>query len=793
MSTPILGARILVNAAEAVRNMLAARQGSKGLKGALDDAGQSARDLTGKLQGLAAAVGVTLGFGEAIREAAQFETSLAKIQTLLDVGKSGMKLYGGAVDELSRKTGIAAGEVAEGLFQAISSGVAPTRVVGFMDTMTKAALGGFTDLATAVDGTTSVMNVYGLTAGETVKVTDAMFVANKLGKTTFEELSRQMGTLAPTAAALGVGYEEMLSSLGATTKAGLNTATAATSIRQALAAMAKPSSEAAKMAKELGIRFDEGAIKANGFVPYLELLAEKTGGSMGAMTTLFGSVEAANAMLLLTKQQGIKDVVDGLGQMKAGASVTEKAFKDVENTFERRVARIGANFQSVLRRIGLVLIDELGSPLDSVGDKVGSLADRAEETTRKIVKAFKAGFEALEVLFAVYLTGKLGGMLGAFATKLAATGMFGAGAVAAAAPGARPRGPDGRFIPGAAPAASGIASKIGAAAFYIQGGLIAMYGTYKLTQATMEALDVGGYQAAQRKNRQESAVLDLSKVINMPALIQKWGQVGMSGAGAPVRGAETLGEQLPFALRAASARGDVSPFIMRPKLTGTPTEVSSSLADFSKRSGVEIESVEAYRQFEKILLERLARTMTDAPTIESRRRVATHEEMNRTGQGYVDESYVDAGAEQARFVNELSTATRGMGASLEAVMTAAETAAQIRAESDQVFNRTWEQYFDRVEASFAPAVAAVDTFVGGVESFASSLKNQVITLYHKVFDKKKNRGHGVSLAKRGAGEAKHLSAKYRLYVLQTGAGPGIIRPLPENYVNPNVVNGGQDR
>ncbi|MEK7068604.1 MAG: uL14 family ribosomal protein [Patescibacteria group bacterium] len=62
------------------------------------------------------------------------------------------------------------------------------------------------------------------------------------------------------AAALGVGYQEVFSSIAAITKGGINTATTVTSLRQAFASLAKTSAEAVTLARQLGIRFDENAV-----------------------------------------------------------------------------------------------------------------------------------------------------------------------------------------------------------------------------------------------------------------------------------------------------------------------------------------------------------------------------------------------------------------------------------------------------------------------------------------------------------------------------------------------------
>ena len=72
-------------------------------------------------------------------------------------------------------------EVIPALYQSLSAGVPTDNVFEFMDTAHKAALGGVTDLETAVDGITSVVNAYGSDVVSAANASDVMFTAVRLG------------------------------------------------------------------------------------------------------------------------------------------------------------------------------------------------------------------------------------------------------------------------------------------------------------------------------------------------------------------------------------------------------------------------------------------------------------------------------------------------------------------------------------------------------------------------------------------------------------------------------------
>ena len=130
-------------------------------------------------------------------------------------------------------------EVVPALYQALSAGVPPDNVFDFLETANAAALGGVTDLETAVDGLTSVTNAYGKEVIDVTTASDVMFTAVKLGKTNFEQLSNSLFNVVPTAASLGVKFEDVAANLAALTAQGTPTSVATTQLRQAFVEASK--------------------------------------------------------------------------------------------------------------------------------------------------------------------------------------------------------------------------------------------------------------------------------------------------------------------------------------------------------------------------------------------------------------------------------------------------------------------------------------------------------------------------------------------------------------------------
>ena len=150
---------------------------------------------------------------------------------------------------------MAAEDLNEALYEAISASVDTADAMDFLKVATMAAKGGFTDTQTAVDGLTTVLNSYGLEASEADRIANEMLVTQNLGKTTFGELASSMGQVTPVAAALNIGTNELFSSLAVTTAQGLGTSEAITGLKAAMSNIIKPTAEASEAAETLGIDF----------------------------------------------------------------------------------------------------------------------------------------------------------------------------------------------------------------------------------------------------------------------------------------------------------------------------------------------------------------------------------------------------------------------------------------------------------------------------------------------------------------------------------------------------------
>lgn len=307
----------------------------------------------------------------ALEPALQFETRMAEIQTIARGSSFSVGALSTASKELAFQFGTTASEQAAGLYEAISSGAASSRdAVQLLTAANGLAVGGLTDVKTAVDGLTSILNAYNLSGADATTVTDAMFVAIEKGKLKAEDLARNFGVLAPIANQVGISFQDAMAGVAAITTQGIQADTAIRGLRQALVNTIKPTKEASELAKSLGIEFSAAAIKAKGFPAFLRDVIEKTGGSSAALSILFSDVDGFNAVAALASEGGMKQFTSALDAMADSAERTAEANAIMADTGSKAIGRLTGAFDRFLIAAGdmapvIGAVDGLGNAFNN--------------------------------------------------------------------------------------------------------------------------------------------------------------------------------------------------------------------------------------------------------------------------------------------------------------------------------------------------------------------------------------------------------------------------------------------
>src|SRR3990167_4111256 len=326
--------------------------------------------------------GVTLplvGLGTAaIIGFAGVEKGIREVNTLFgqtgDAAEKSFQELSAGVRDLSKNVGIAQNVLVSGLYQAISAGVPRENAFTFMEVASKAAIAGVTDVQTAVDGLTTIINAFGLSSTDAAAVADSMFTAVKGGKTTFRELSDSLFQVAAPAAAAGLKFQEVNAALAAMTSQGIPTAVASERLRATLTGLAQNTGKLNPLFKEFGGVMGALRNPGVGLAGVLKTITGRYGTQADALLPLLGSTEAVGAVQALAANDFAKLNTEIEAQTKA-TGATEKAFTEMEKSTARKFERFKVNVQSASQSLGAILAPAVGR----AAEMLSSLATKFEQ------------------------------------------------------------------------------------------------------------------------------------------------------------------------------------------------------------------------------------------------------------------------------------------------------------------------------------------------------------------------------------------------------------------------------
>lgn len=256
----------------------------------------------------------------------------------------------------SEEFGVNTEEVAKGMYQSLSSGIAPGEpLMKFMKVAQESAIAGVTDLKTSVDALTNIMNAYGQQTYPVEYIADILFKGVTMSKLTFEELSRYMYQAIPTAASLKVELSDLVGAISALSATGTLTRVGATQFRQFLVELQDIGSNAntAFLMGTKGVTFQDYLREGGRLVDIMKILRKSARMSQTDMSNLFSSIEAGNAAKTMDNFERFDAFIEQLDKHFQGSK--NKAYGRMMDTLQKQFDRVKASFFNFFTRLGDVL------------------------------------------------------------------------------------------------------------------------------------------------------------------------------------------------------------------------------------------------------------------------------------------------------------------------------------------------------------------------------------------------------------------------------------------------------
>lgn len=385
----------------------------KSAGGKITDAGQALMPLSG-----AAAV----AGGASLVMASNFEDAMAKVSTIADTTEVPLDELEKAILDLSNETGIAATDIADNVYNAISAGQKTGDAVSFVSNSTKLAKAGFTDSASALDILTTTLNAYDLEAEDATKVSDMLIQTQNLGKTTVGELASAMGNVIPTAKQNNVELEQLSAAYAIMTSNGIATANTTTYLNSMLNELGKGGTNVDKILREeTGQSFAQLSEDGMSLSDVLALLNDYASANGQSFTDLWSSSEAAKAGVVLLGDSA-EDFNGVMQEMLDSTGSTDTAFEKMKTTSNKVGISVNElkNTAIDLGRQGLEalqpIIEKVTTAIHDLAQWFSGLSDSQKETIITIVGVVAAVGPVLIVI------GKLATGIGGVITLISTVG-----------------------------------------------------------------------------------------------------------------------------------------------------------------------------------------------------------------------------------------------------------------------------------------------------------------------------------------------------------------------------------
>ena len=312
------------------------------------------------------------------------ETNMSKVNSILGLSGDDWTSYENRLKKGAKELGKSYDEYADAAYQAISASVPKDDVPKFLASSAKLAKGGLTDMSTATDLLTTIMNSYGLSVKDCSKVNDILIQTQNRGKTTVDQLGASMGKVIPVASSSGVSIKELAAQYSILTRQGVQTKIAGTQIRSMLSELSKNGSTAdTTLRKVSGKSFAELIKSGSNVGDVLKILDSEAKKNGKSLKDMFGNTNAASAALALMKN-GTAGYDKELKAMTNSSGLANRASKEMSDTAQSRLVKAMNQAKNAMADFGaqvLPIITPMIQKITDLAKKFDSLPEGVKKFT----------------------------------------------------------------------------------------------------------------------------------------------------------------------------------------------------------------------------------------------------------------------------------------------------------------------------------------------------------------------------------------------------------------------------
>lgn len=261
----------------------------------------------GGLVGTVTAVGAAIYAGP-VKKAAEFQEQMSTVKSISNASAEDMAKLSQKAKEMGATTAFTAAEAGEAMEYMAMAGWKTGDMLGGIEGIMNLAAASGEELGSVSDIVTDALTAFGLSASDAGHFSDVLAQASSNANTNVSMMGSTFQKVAPVAGALGYSVEDMSLGIGLMANASIKAEVAGTSLKTALANMAKPTKQQAAYMDQYGISLtrSDGTMKSFGEV--VDNLRGSLGGlseqeQIAAATAIFGKESFAGMLAIVNASE----------------------------------------------------------------------------------------------------------------------------------------------------------------------------------------------------------------------------------------------------------------------------------------------------------------------------------------------------------------------------------------------------------------------------------------------------------------------------------------------------------
>lgn len=372
---------------------------TRGLTRGLNAAQKKVRDFSRSMQsaGRTMSASITapvLALGAAaVKTAANFEFSMAKVQAVSGFTADEMQRLEKQAKDLGGSTSKSASDVAQLQLELAKLGKTSTEIEAMTESILSLSIAFDTELGDTSRVVGESLNQFGLNADQAGRVADNMAVLFGSSALDLEKFGTAMSVIGPTASAMGLSIEETGAAIGTLVNAGVDASTAGTSLTKALTTLAAEGMTGKEAMESL---FNGSLSVAQGF----DIFGDRAGKIIPILQ------KSGQSMADLTQKQ-----IEG-----SGAAL--KARDILENTAQGGFDKLKSSMEALAISFGEVLLPLVNKATSFFAGLASQFAGLDESTKRMVTQV---GLVAAAIGPLLFLIPQIAGLVAMIASPVGLT------------------------------------------------------------------------------------------------------------------------------------------------------------------------------------------------------------------------------------------------------------------------------------------------------------------------------------------------------------------------------------